>query len=59
MAEYDYRTNRIPYRRNTPRSIFNAKAINRTKSLFVMVCILCGTAIVVAVTTKVIMSLFM
>jgi hypothetical protein len=58
MAERDYRENYAPYRKNVSRPGLNAKAIDRTKNLFVMVCILCGTAIVLAVTTKVIMSLF-
>ena len=58
MAERDYRRNYVPYRNNS-RYGFNTTTIYKTKNLFVTVCILCGTAIVLAVTTKVIMSLFM
>lgn len=46
----DYYTARRPVRR--------ARSTAKTEKLFKNVCILCGTAIVLALTAKVIMSLF-
>lgn len=47
---YDNRPNYRPIRRE--------RTTARTEKLFKNVCILCGTAIVLALTVKVIMSLF-
>ena len=53
MVSYErYHNDRMPYRPRRERSTA------RTEKLFKNVCILCGTAIVLALTVKVIMSLF-
>lgn len=47
------------YRRPRPNQIvFRRNATMRTWNLFYNVCILCGTAVVLAITAKVIISLF-
>lgn len=59
MVENSYRRKYTHYRDVNYRSRLDKRTICKTKNLFTVVCILCGTAIVLAVTVKVIMSLFM
>lgn len=59
MVENNYRRKYTHHQDMNYRSGLDKRAICKTKNLFMVVCILCGTAIVLAVTVKVIMSLFM